>query len=495
MAHQLAAETLLSIGPRVQRASAEPQSAGHTPSASRGADLSSRSLDDGSRGLKRKNAESNEGESAAAISAEAHAAAKRDDWMLRDRRAIYERELEQAGRDHGRLFEHEREIRAMREREQAAVAHRERERLALERQRLHEDRLRADDRERSRLDRRSVSVSSKPGSPTTAAAAGGALYGHGSSGDKGEPHGLGVSSSGSGFSGGLGSGRSSSGKFPSSMFGSSFEPLDNGGYRGMSFAERERELERAREKTSTPEAGRPNKPVGLPSWANPYHASSTTSSRDGKEREVSALTRRELLEHRESLMEGRRWLESNMIKTERLIARVNDRLSMLDTVPASAATSPVSHHPAPRNTGYLGGFGYGYSGRSFLSEYDAERIKEKSSTPVNRTPNSREQSSWGAAAAQPQTANRASPSLSTTTIGGARLGERESSSSSALHVREAARDLSRSSTPHLNGNGSTGKEDSALKGERASSRREETAIESRPVGGNSHSRASYWPMS
>lgn len=445
MAHQLAAETLLSIGPRVQRASAEPQSTASAPAAPR-ADASTRSLDDGGRGLKRKNVENIEGEPTETV-------AKRDDWMLRDRRAIYERELEQAGKDHGRLFEHEREIRAMREREQAAVAHRERERMALERQRLHEERLRVDDRERARLDRRSVSTSSKPGSPTIA----------------GDSHGA-----GSALLGGLGGSRSSaSSKFPSSMFGSSFEPLDNGGYRSMSFAERERELERAREKTSTPEVGRPNKPIGLPSWANPYHAGST--SRDAKEREVPALTRRELLEHRESLMEGRRWLESNMIKTERLIVRVNERLSMLDAMPASATTSPVAHHPAPRNTGYLGGFGYGYSGRSFLSEYDAERIKDKSATPTTRTPSNRESSGWGA--------NRSSPSVSTVT----RLGEKDTLG----HGRDA-HDLSRSSTPHLNGNGAAPREEAA-KSDR-SVRREETAIESRPAVG-SHSRATYWPMS
>lgn len=396
MAHQLAAETLLSIGPRVQRSTDSAEPAG-IPSGASLLEVSSARSDE-ARGLKRKSEDPE-------ISADE--TTKRDEWSARDRqRVVYERErereMEQAGgRDRGRLFDHEREIRSLRdrererEREQAVFTQRERDRIGLERQRMHEERLRVDERERERLDRGPLAGSagnSKSTSPTMAAA----NLANNSARESEDRHRAGFFPR----------------KYPPYPLANSHLDMSREPSFPLSENERrdrEREIERA--STTTLEGHRPsNKPVGLPSWANPYQSHPNLGS-TSKEKDAAsiALTRRELIEHRESLMDGRRWMEANIHKTERLLSRVNEKLSAIDTLaPSSSTSSPVNHNPpAPRGSGFFGGFGYGYPGRLSSSAYlSDDRPKSDKSIPV-----SRDMPNWPGHASASGGSSRVSPTL------------------------------------------------------------------------------------
>ncbi|KAJ9107389.1 hypothetical protein QFC21_000839 [Naganishia friedmannii] len=73
------------------------------------------------------------------------------------------------------------------------------------------------------------------------------------------------------------------------------------------------------------------------SWANPYPSTThnpATSAMVGSTATSNTLLRKELLDHRDHLMDNKRWLETNLAKTERLLNQVNDRLA--ESVAASS---------------------------------------------------------------------------------------------------------------------------------------------------------------
>ncbi|KAJ9098898.1 hypothetical protein QFC19_006237 [Naganishia cerealis] len=77
------------------------------------------------------------------------------------------------------------------------------------------------------------------------------------------------------------------------------------------------------------------------SWANPYPSAvhnPATAPMSGSTPASNTLLRKELLEHRDSLVDSKRWLETNLAKTERLLNQVNDRLAE-----SMAASSSASH--------------------------------------------------------------------------------------------------------------------------------------------------------
>ncbi|KAJ9123322.1 hypothetical protein QFC22_001521 [Naganishia vaughanmartiniae] len=76
------------------------------------------------------------------------------------------------------------------------------------------------------------------------------------------------------------------------------------------------------------------------SWANPYPSASNnpaTSAMSGSAATSNTLLRKELLDHRDHLMDNKRWLETNLAKTERLLNQVNDRLA--ESVAASSSVN------------------------------------------------------------------------------------------------------------------------------------------------------------
>jgi hypothetical protein len=80
------------------------------------------------------------------------------------------------------------------------------------------------------------------------------------------------------------------------------------------------------------------RPHPTTSWANPYPPTiqnSTTSMPGGSG--PTSLLRKELLEHRDHLMDSKRWLETNLARTERLLNQVNDRLA--ESVAASSSVN------------------------------------------------------------------------------------------------------------------------------------------------------------
>jgi len=58
------------------------------------------------------------------------------------------------------------------------------------------------------------------------------------------------------------------------------------------------------------------------------------------------MGRRELAEHREQLREGKRWLETMLAKTEKLMAMVDSKLASANEAPAAAANAPPPPAPA-----------------------------------------------------------------------------------------------------------------------------------------------------
>jgi hypothetical protein len=76
------------------------------------------------------------------------------------------------------------------------------------------------------------------------------------------------------------------------------------------------------------------------SWANPYPSTThnpATSATSGSTATSSTMLRKELLDHRDHLMDNKRWLETNLAKTERLLNQVNDRLA--ESVAASSSVN------------------------------------------------------------------------------------------------------------------------------------------------------------
>lgn len=83
-----------------------------------------------------------------------------------------------------------------------------------------------------------------------------------------------------------------------------------------------------------------SRPHPSSSWANPYPPAIQNPSANPASGPASApttLLRKELLEHRDHLMDSKRWLETNLARTERLLNQVNDRLA--ESVAASSGTN------------------------------------------------------------------------------------------------------------------------------------------------------------
>lgn len=110
-----------------------------------------------------------------------------------------------------------------------------------------------------------------------------------------------------------------------------------------------RQVDRTKEGTaSTSSHLSSNRPA---SWINPLVASrSRPGSPTGSPAQVkasptmNALTRKELQDHRDSLLEGKKWLEERLSKTERLLSQLNDKLAE-PVVPNTTSTGrPTSSH-------------------------------------------------------------------------------------------------------------------------------------------------------
>ncbi|KAI5455421.1 GATA type transcriptional activator [Naganishia albida] len=83
-----------------------------------------------------------------------------------------------------------------------------------------------------------------------------------------------------------------------------------------------------------------SRPHAASSWANPYTPpvqNQSTNTMAGSGSVPTSLLRKELLEHRDHLMDSKRWLETNLARTERLLNQVNDRLS--ESVAAASSNS------------------------------------------------------------------------------------------------------------------------------------------------------------
>lgn len=84
-------------------------------------------------------------------------------------------------------------------------------------------------------------------------------------------------------------------------------------------------------------------------WSNPLLAASYSrpSSPSTAQQNASSgggnnsAIRKELLEHRESLLDGKRWLEERLDKTERFLFHINERLGALIDGPPSGIHAPV----------------------------------------------------------------------------------------------------------------------------------------------------------
>ena len=107
-----------------------------------------------------------------------------------------------------------------------------------------------------------------------------------------------------------------------------------------------------RTKDSTSALLSSNRPA---SWVNPLVASrSRPGSPTGSPAQskasptVNALTRKELQDHRDSLLEGKKWLEERLSKTERLLGQLNEKLAEPPIAAHAPASRPTSSHaPGP----------------------------------------------------------------------------------------------------------------------------------------------------
>jgi hypothetical protein len=79
--------------------------------------------------------------------------------------------------------------------------------------------------------------------------------------------------------------------------------------------------------------------------------SASSSSLSGSTYGHYSMGRRELMEHREQLREGKRWLESMITKTDKLLHMVDGKLTTAADTPATAATTSTPGAAAPASTG------------------------------------------------------------------------------------------------------------------------------------------------
>ncbi|KAL1413445.1 GATA type transcriptional activator of nitrogen-regulated proteins [Vanrija albida] len=81
--------------------------------------------------------------------------------------------------------------------------------------------------------------------------------------------------------------------------------------------------------------------------AGALSASASTTSLSGSTYGHYSMGRRELMEHREQLREGKRWLESMLTKTDKLLHMVDGKITTAADTPAAAATAAASGAAAP----------------------------------------------------------------------------------------------------------------------------------------------------
>lgn len=86
------------------------------------------------------------------------------------------------------------------------------------------------------------------------------------------------------------------------------------------------------------------------SWVNPLVASRSRPGSPGGSAQskasptMNALTRKELQDHRDSLLEGKKWLEERLSKTEKLLGQLNEKLVEPAATVSMAAGRPGSAH-------------------------------------------------------------------------------------------------------------------------------------------------------
>ena len=335
-AHQLAAETLLSIGPN-SRSTAAAASSGSRPerpssvaSTNTNVDPSLNSLD--ARGLKRKGPEeeaaieNNKTSQSDSPKRRAYSPAPSGAYVPSYASSLASRHAQQSIPRDRPVSIHSREADYLNKDIEADARRRQQQKLeddlrAREREIDKERSIREAERER---DRRGLGIGRD------------ALHGDALS------RSMGASDS---TNGSLAASRHAlaGGSRPSPFkYGGSMFDHDRFGY-GRAAAEKAKE---ANGPSSNTTAAKPSP------WNNPLTASQSrpsspmVSPAQSKASIVGALTRKELQDHRDSLLEGKKWLEERLSKTERLLAQLSDKLAESPAVTPVAARPVAAQSPA-----------------------------------------------------------------------------------------------------------------------------------------------------
>jgi hypothetical protein len=151
-----------------------------------------------------------------------------------------------------------------------------------------------------------------------------------------------------------------------SRYGSLFNSIDSSdpAYRaGSGGAGTQRDTQHgSSQSASTAAASR----TAAPSWASSTHPFAFSQN---------AISRKELLDHKEQLLEGKKWLEATLLRTEKLLSAVNDRLADTGANPASPATSRANP-----SLGASSGLGSKTSTPSTMSAQPKDKLSDPASS-------------------------------------------------------------------------------------------------------------------
>jgi hypothetical protein len=326
-AHQLAAETLLSIGPNSRSApnSAAANAAERPRSSNSNLDPSLQPLD--MRGMKRKSIEDVQSSGARtpdtgspkrrALSPNSHSAYNSMYGGASASSLIARHAQQSVPRDNRERALLARDVDIDKEREMQSLR---RQRILEEDQRVRErdlEKERAKEIERER-ERRAL------GLPSTI------LGGDPSSRPPGS-----ASEAGAGRQGGM------FGPYGSAGSGARASPFKYGGL----FEHDRYGYSRAGDRKDAVGQGAQNRPSG---WVNPL-VSQPSAAASSSNPAANSLTRKELQDHRDSLLEGKKWLEERLAKTDKLLSQLNEKLTEQTTTsrPGSQHSNGTSNSSTP----------------------------------------------------------------------------------------------------------------------------------------------------